>query len=100
MIYRQAPLTTFVFIGKVKSLVNDTIVFFVVYSNSKFLDLIFCEVSVALCSRINLCLDFFEGTIYSSISHDLLFIYFLILLSYHINIQVLNRYNLDTKAIL
>lgn len=99
--YRQKPLTTFLFLGKVKSLANDPIVFFVVYSNNKFLDTIFCEVSVALCSRINLCLGFIECyPIYLIILHELLFIYFLILLSYHINRQVLNRNNLDIKCML
>lgn len=99
--YRQKPLTTFLFLGKVKSLANDPIVFSLMYSNNKFLDTIFYEVSVALCSRINLCLGFIECyPIYLIILHELLFIYFLILLSYHINRQDLNRNNLDVKVML
>lgn len=86
--YQPKPLTTFTFLRKVKSLANDPIVFFVVYSNSKLLDMIFGEVSVALC--INLCLDKF--VYYPTYPY--------ILLSYHINIQVLDRYRLDIKFML
>lgn len=83
----------FVLVGKVKSLANDRIVFFTMYSNDKLLIVIICVFSVTLCLFARNFFRFYY-LLYFGMSSSLF------LLSCRFNGMLLNSYILNTKVML